>query len=68
MASGMRTMINIYSEIVKTSAIYRTITDFYPDLHNDPIYKSKEFVKNHKELIENDDKLIEWLKNPPKDC
>lgn len=51
-------MINIYNEIVKTAAIYRTITHFYPNLHDDDKYTDKEFVKNYLEVIKEDDELI----------
>lgn len=57
MASGTRAMISIYNELVKTAAIYKTILDIHPDLHESSLYNTKNLTKNYRELIEKDDML-----------
>lgn len=50
--------------MVKTAAIYKTILNFYPNLHEDELYKSADFVRNHRTFIQQDDEYLEMLKNP----
>lgn len=57
MASGTRVMIAIYNELVKTAAIYKTILDIHPDLHESDLYNVKNLTKHYKELIEKDNLL-----------
>ncbi|CAD8173943.1 unnamed protein product [Paramecium pentaurelia] len=65
MASGTRVMISIYNELVKTAAIYKTILDIHPNLHESELYNQPDLTKNYREYIRQDDILKAQLLNPP---
>ncbi|CAK64165.1 unnamed protein product (macronuclear) [Paramecium tetraurelia] len=65
MASGTRAMIAIYNELVKTAAIYKTILDIHPNLHESELYNQPDLTKNYREYIRLDDILKARLLNPP---
>lgn len=51
MASGTRAMIAVYNELVKTAAIYKTILDVHPNLHESELYNQSDLTKNYREYI-----------------
>lgn len=37
-AIGFRTLINTYTELIKTAGIYEGLSQYVKDIHNDPVY------------------------------
>ena len=64
-AIGFRSLINTYTELIKTAGIYEGLANSYPNLHSDPIYLQKDFFTNYLEYIKQENLIRERLENPP---
>jgi ABC-type long-subunit fatty acid transport system fused permease/ATPase subunit len=51
-AIGFRSLINTYTELIKTVGIYEGLRKFYPNIHDDPVYNQPDFFKKYLSYIE----------------
>jgi flagellar biosynthesis regulator FlbT len=42
-AIGFRSLINMYTELIKTAGIYDGLSKFSPNIHEDPVYNQIDF-------------------------
>jgi len=51
-ALGFRSLINTYTELIKTAGIYEGLRKFTNDIHNDPVFADPNFFQNYLKFIE----------------
>ena len=57
-AIGFRTLINTYTELIKTAGIYEGLSQYVKDVHNDPVYLQPDLFEKYSQYIEEEKRYL----------